>query len=83
MTSRDAEQVFFGAVGRFGDPLRGAERRGERFGEPLAVHGGDVGHQQRVLRMADIEPAGDLPCGETRHAQPAAQGGEFLGRFAV
>ena len=44
---------------------------------------GDVGHQQRVFRVADVEPAGDLPRGETRHAHLAAQGGEFFGRFAV
>ena len=48
-----------------------------------AVHGGDVGHLQRVLRVADVEPAGDLPRGEARHSQLAAKGCELVGRFAV
>ena len=37
-----AEQVFLRAVGRLGDALRGAQRRREPFGEPLAVRGGDT-----------------------------------------
>ena len=78
-----AEQVFLRAVGRLGDALRGAQRRREPFGEPLAVRGGDVGHPQRVFRVADVEPAGDLPRGEARHSQLAAKGCELVGRFAV
>ena len=49
----------------------------------LAVRGGDVGHPQRVFRVADVEPAGDLPRGEARHSQLAAKGCELVGRFAV
>ena len=36
------EKVFLRAVGRLGDALRGAQRRREPFGEPLAVRGGDT-----------------------------------------
>jgi len=41
------------------------------------------GHPQRVFRVADVEPAGDLPRGEARHSQLAAKGCELVGRFAV
>ena len=83
MSLGGAEQVFFRAVGRFGDAFRCAEDLLEPFGEPLAVGGGDVGHPHRVLRVADVKPAGDLPRSEARHSQLAAQGRELVGRFAV
>ena len=49
----------------------------------LPVCGGDVGHAQGILDMADIEPSGDLPGGEPRHSQFVAECGEFLGIFSV
>jgi len=78
-----AEEVFLRAVGRFGDPFG----RGQHLPEPLGQQGApgsrDIGHQHRVFDVLHIEPAGELPCRETRQARLGAEGGEFRRVFPV
>ena len=83
MALEGPEEVFFGSVSGAAFVFRSAECGSESFGEALPVCGGDVGHAQGILDMADIEPSGDLPGGEPRHSQFVAECGEFLGIFSV
>ena len=83
MALQGSEEVFFGSVCGYALVLRGAECGGETLGKVLSVQGSDIGHAQGVLDVADIEPACDLPGGESRHTQFVAEFCEFRGIFSV